>query len=74
MVFLDNYYAYFGAFEVDAAAHVVIHRVKASLRPNETGITYRRQYQIEGQRLTLASPPESHGGQTVSSRLTFVRA
>lgn len=74
MVFLDNYYAYFGTFEVDEVKHVVTHRVRASLRPNETGITYRRQFGIEGDRLTLASPPETHDGRTLSSRLIFVRA
>jgi hypothetical protein len=74
IVFLDSYYAYFGVFEVDEAAHVVIHRVHASLRPNETGVSYRRQFTIEGERLTLASPPETHGGQTLASRLIFVRA
>jgi hypothetical protein len=73
-VFLDNYYAYFGAYEMDEAAHMVIHHVRASLRPNETGISYHRQFTIEGDRLTLASPPESHGGATVASRLIFVRA
>ena len=74
VVFLDSYYAYFGTFEVDEAAHLVAHRVRASLRPNETGVTYRRQFGIEGDRLTLASPPEAHGGEVVSSRLIFVRA
>jgi hypothetical protein len=74
VVFLDNYYAYFGAFEVDEAAQTVIHRVHASLRPNETGISYRRQFIIEGERLTLASPPEVHNGATVASRLVFARA
>jgi hypothetical protein len=73
MVFLDTYYAYFGRFEVDAAARVVIHRVRASLRPNEIGISYRRQFLIDGDRLTLASPPESHAGETFTSRLIFVR-
>jgi len=74
MVYLDNYYAYFGTFEVDGAAHQVIHRVRASLRPNETGISYRRQFTIEGDRLTLASSPETHAGAMVASRLIFVRA
>ena len=74
MVFLDTYYAYFGRFEVDMAARVVTHRVRASLRPNEIGISYRRQFLIEGDRLTLASLPERHGGETLMSRLIFVRA
>jgi hypothetical protein len=73
MVFLDNYYAYFGLYEVNEADHTVIHRVRASLRPNETGISYHRQYVIEGDRLVLASPPETHAGVTTASRLTFVR-
>ena len=37
-------------------------------------VTYRRKFMIEGPRLTLASPPETHGGQSVSSRMVFVRA
>jgi hypothetical protein len=74
MVFLDSYYAYFGTFEVDESARMVVHRVHASLRPNETGVSYRRQFTIEGERLTLASPPETHEGASVASRLVFVRA
>jgi hypothetical protein len=74
MVFLDNYYAYFGTFKVDEAARAVVHRIRDSLRPNEIGATYRRQYQIEGDRLTLASPPEARAGEMVTSRLLFVRA
>lgn len=74
MVFLDSYYAYFGLFEVDDAAHVVTHRIRGSLRPNELGANYRRQFSIDGDRLTLASPPEPHGGEVLSSRLIFVRA
>jgi hypothetical protein len=74
MVYLDNYYAYFGTYEVDEADHSVIHRVRASLRPNETGISYHRKFTIEGDRLTLASTPETHVGETVTSRMIFVRA
>jgi hypothetical protein len=74
LVFLDSYYAYFGTFEVDEAAHVVIHRVRASLRPNETGASYRRQFGIEGERLTLATPPEARAGEMLINRLIFVRA
>jgi hypothetical protein len=74
MVYLDNYYAYFGAYEVDEVAHSVIHRVRASLRPNETGISYHRKFTIEGDRLTLASTPEAHMGEVVTSRMIFVRA
>jgi hypothetical protein len=74
MVYLDNYYAYFGAYEVDEVAHTVIHRVRASLRPNETGVSYHRKFTIEGDRLTLASTPETHMGETVTSRMIFVRA
>ncbi|MDR3512368.1 MAG: lipocalin-like domain-containing protein [Caulobacteraceae bacterium] len=73
VVFLDTYYAYFGLFEVDEAAHVVTHRVRGSLRPNELGVNYRRQFGIDGDRLTLASPPEAHAGEVLSSRLIFVR-
>lgn len=74
MIFLDSYYAYFGYFDVDEAAHVVTHRVRGSLRPNELGVNYRRQFGIDGDRLTLASPPEAHAGEVLSSRLIFVRA
>jgi hypothetical protein len=74
VAFLDSYYAYFGYFDVDEAAHVVTHRIRGSLRPNELGANYRRQFGIDGDRLTLASPPEAHAGEVVSSRLIFVRA
>jgi len=74
MIYLDGYYAYFGSFEIDEAAHVVIHRVRQSLRPTETGESYRRQYVLDGDRLTLASAPEAHAGQQIRTRLVFSRA
>ena len=45
--YLDSYYAYFGAFDFDAASSIVRHHVQSSLDPTELGITLRRRVSLE---------------------------
>ena len=47
--------SYYGTYEVDAARTVVIHRVAASFRTNESGALERR-YTFDDGRLVLAAP------------------
>ena len=49
----DGYTAYYGAYSVKDAEHVVIHHVEASLYPNWVGSEQRRAYEFSGDQLIL---------------------
>ncbi len=52
---IETYDAYFGTYDVDEVNHTVTHHVQGELRPNLDGSTFRRHYQVNGDRLTLSS-------------------
>lgn len=52
---VETYDAYFGTYEVDETTHVVTHHVEGELRPNHVGASYRRRYEVDGDRLVLSS-------------------
>jgi hypothetical protein len=68
-----SYEAYFGTYEVDEVASMVIHRVEAALFPNWMGTELRRHASISGSRLTLRMPPLPHEGSAVSRTLVWER-
>jgi hypothetical protein len=55
----EDFIAYFGAFEVDEAQKVVLHRIEGSLYPDLNGTTHKRFYTLDanGKRLTLQTAP-----------------
>jgi len=52
-----GYVAYYGTYRVDEGARVVTHRLTGSLFPNWLGSEQRREIVLEGNRLTLSTPP-----------------
>jgi len=52
-----GYVAYYGTYSVDEDARVVTHRLTGSLFPNWIGSEQRREIVLEGDRLTLSTPP-----------------
>jgi len=54
---VNGYVAYFGTYSVDEDARVVTHHVRGSLFPNWVGTDQRRTIVLEGDQLTLDSPP-----------------
>jgi lipocalin-like protein len=61
-----GYVAYFGSYSVDESAGVVTHHLDASWFPNWVGSEQRRFFALEGDRLTLTTPPiQSQGGKSV---------
>lgn len=52
-----TYIAYFGRYSVDAKANVVVHHVEGSLFPNWVGTKQERQFELDGRRLSLRTPP-----------------
>ena len=71
--YVGTYYAYFGRFEVNDAAHEVHHFVTTSLDPTETGATYVQKVELARDRLTLTTQPWSVHNELRHSRLTWVR-
>jgi hypothetical protein len=66
-----EYYAYYGTFEIDEAAHVVTHRVADSLFPYEKGAVLNRNFALEGDILTLLTEPREEGGRSTFNRLIW---
>lgn len=68
----DAHYAYFGRYDVDEQARIVTHRIERSLQPTETGITYKRSFEFQGNdRLTLTTERAEDGSY---NRLVWERA
>jgi hypothetical protein len=68
-----GYNGYFGTFEVDERAGVVVHHVEGSLIPNWEGTAQRRRFTLAGDKLVLEPPPFEAGGQQRTRRLTWQR-
>ncbi len=57
---VNGFVAYYGTFDVDAAAGTVIHHVQACLVPSWVGTDLKRAYRFDGVRLVLtAATPAS---------------
>lgn len=68
-----GYYAYWGTYTVDAESKTISHQLTASLMPEEVGITYKRHFEIDGQRMVLTTPPFMYDGRELTNRLTWER-
>ena len=53
----DRTVAYFGTFEVNSDDRTITHQVEASLSNNWEGEPQVRHYEVNGNRLTLRTPP-----------------
>lgn len=69
----EGYHAYFGRYSVDTDAHTVTHRVMGSSFPNLVGSAQVRVFALEGDRLTLSTPPIRAGGRSITSVLVWER-
>ena len=69
----SGYYAYWGTYSVNPADRTVSHQITASLWPQEVGITYKRTYDLQGDRLVLTTPPLTIDGRQAFNRLTWQR-
>jgi Lipocalin-like domain len=58
----ETYTAYFGRFEARPGESAVVHHIEGSLLPNEVGQSRLRFFALDGDRLTLTTPPfDAHG-------------
>ena len=61
-----GYFGYFGTYTADEASGTVTFHVEGAAYPNYIGTDQRRFYSIEGNRLTLRTPPERAGGKDIT--------
>jgi len=69
----EGYYAYFGTYEFNEKDSTVTHHIQGSMRPYEVGTDYKRIYKLEGNRLTLSTPPMLREGEQRVYRLVWER-
>lgn len=74
VVWLDAYFAYYGTFVIDEVAHVVTHHVVNSLLPYDTATVLKRNIVVDGDMLTLLTPPRDDGGGKTFNRLVWRKA
>jgi hypothetical protein len=74
VVWLNEYYAYYGTFEIDEVAHVVTHHIVNSLMPYETATALKRDVAIDRDMLTLLTPPREENGGRTFNRLVWKKA
>jgi Lipocalin-like domain len=70
---LEGYLGYCGAYEIDAQARVVVHRIALSSFPNLVGTEQRRYFAFAGDQLTLWTAPLTVLGEARVHRLTWGR-
>ncbi|MGE5601654.1 MAG: lipocalin-like domain-containing protein [Nitrososphaerales archaeon] len=68
-----RYLAYFGTYGVHEDQGIVVHHLEASLVPDWTGRDQVRQFALEGDRLTLTTPPTLFGGIARVATLVWER-
>jgi hypothetical protein len=69
----NSYYGYYGRYEANPAAGTVKHYVTQALHPDEIGQEYERRFKVEGDLLTLSTPPNLVEGEQRFNRLTWRR-
>lgn len=70
----DSYLSYFGTYEIDTANGVVSHRIEGCSFPNWTGTLQRRHFVLDGNRLSLITPPIRTNDKDVRVHLIWARA
>jgi len=65
-----SYYAYHGGFEIVDEGTAIIHRIRGSLRPSDTGTNQKRSARLVEGRLILTSPVGANG---TFNRITWER-
>jgi len=69
---MDTYLSYCGRYEV--RGDKVVHHIEVSLFPNWIGQDQERLFRLEGDQLTLSTPPMPIGGQEQTAHLIWKRS
>jgi hypothetical protein len=68
-----GYNAYFGTYDVDERAGLVVHHVQGAMIPNWVGGHQQRRFTLTGDRLVLEPPEIQAAGEKRTRRLTWER-
>jgi general stress protein 26 len=68
-----GYLAYWGTYDVDHRRQVVTHHVAGSSYPNWLGNDQLRPFKLEGNKLTITTPPIRGGGEDLITVLVWER-
>jgi hypothetical protein len=68
-----GYLAYFGTYTVEPDRGVVVHHLEMCLNPNWIGVDQVRYFDLQGDRLTLVTPPMAGGGGKLVATLIWER-
>lgn len=68
-----GYIAYFGTYEIDAAARVITHQVIGSAFPGWVGQSHGRDFVVDGDRLVLSADVVSADGVAVRASTQWER-
>jgi hypothetical protein len=71
---ISGYIAYYGTYTVDPARGIITHHVQGALLPNWVGGDQARRFQLDGDRLTITTPPIRVGGEDSTTVLVWDRA
>ncbi len=69
----EGYFGYFGTYTVDEPVGEVIFHVDGAAYPNYIGTDQQRYFSIDGDQLTVRTPPERAGDADVTYFATLVR-
>ncbi len=69
----NDYYAYFGTYEIDEKTETVIHHVEGSLHPDEVGVSYIQAFTLLEDRLILTTAKHPVEGEERRNRLVLTR-
>jgi hypothetical protein len=65
--------SYWGSYRVDAATGRIVHRIEGATFPNWIGTEQLRLFRIEGERLTITTPPMLANGDSLVTVLVWER-
>jgi hypothetical protein len=65
--------AYHETFVLDSSRGIVTHRVEGSLFPNWIGRDQVRYFRLDGNRLTISTPPTQIGGEVLTTVIVWER-
>jgi hypothetical protein len=71
---MAGYIAYYGTYTLDLSRGVVTHHVQGALFPNWVGGDQVRHFRLDGDRLTITTPPIRIAGEESTTALVWERA
>lgn len=67
----NGFIGYYGTYEVDHAKGIVSHHIEGSMFPNWEGQSQERYFKLNGDKLTLSTPPQPFDNEEAIGVLTW---